>query len=115
MPLGPIKVALQNLCESGQDAYVLFFDTIKAYDTVNREMLWQIQARYGIPDHLVSVIKKFYYADITIKLRVGKAKGSFVSTSGIIKQGDPLVPVMFRYVMQAAVQTMDQAWLGQKP
>ena len=113
MPIGPLKVALQNLSESGQEAYVLFVDIIKAFDTVNREMLWQILARYGVPDHLVSVIKKLY-AEITVKLRVGKAKGSFESTSGV-KQGDPLAPILFLYVMQAAIETMDQSWLGIKP
>ena len=56
-------------------------------------MLWQILASCGIPDHLFSGIKKLY-ADITVNLRVGKAKGSFESTSGV-KLGDPLVPVRF--------------------
>jgi hypothetical protein len=55
--VGPLKVALQNLSESGQDAYVLFVDITKAFDTVNREMLWQILAKYGIPSNLISVIK----------------------------------------------------------
>ena len=45
-------------------------------------MLWQILARYGISDHRVSVIKNLYI-DITVKLRVGKANGSFESTSGV--------------------------------
>jgi hypothetical protein len=111
--VGALKVALQNLSESGQDAYVLFVDIIKAFDTVNREMLWQILAKYGIPSNLISVIKKLYN-DITVKFRVGKAKGSFESTSGV-KQGDPLAPVLFLYVMQAAVETMDKTWQGRKP
>lgn len=76
-------------------------------------MLWQILAKYGISDNLISVIKKLY-TDITVKLRVGKAKGSFESTSGV-KQGDPLAPILFLYVMQAAIETMDQSWTGTKP
>ena len=102
------SVAFQNLSKSGQDAYVLFFDTIKAYDTVNREMLWQILSRYGIPDHRLSVITTLYI-DITDKLRVGKTKGSFESTSAGVKHGDPLAFCPIPICLQAAVETMDQS------
>ena len=110
-----LTVALQNLSESGQDAYVLFVDIIKAFDivTVNLEMLSPILARYGIPDQSASVIKKLYI-EITVKLRVGKAKGYFASTSGV-NQGDPLAFCPIRICLQAAVETMDQSWLGQNP
>jgi hypothetical protein len=42
-------MALQTLREHNQDAHVLFIDLVKAYGTVNRELLWQILARLGIP------------------------------------------------------------------
>jgi hypothetical protein len=36
-----LKTALQTLREHGQESWgVLFVDLVKAYDTVNREMLW---------------------------------------------------------------------------
>ena len=75
--MGPLKVVLLNLSESRQDSYVHIVDVITAFDNVNREMLWQILAKYGIPTNLISVIKKLYN-NITVTLKVGKA---FTSTS----------------------------------
>ena len=37
-----LKITLQNLHTADQDAYVLSVDIIKAFDSVNREMLWKI-------------------------------------------------------------------------
>jgi hypothetical protein len=39
MRLSPLGTALQTLREHDQESWVLFVDLVKAYDTVNREML----------------------------------------------------------------------------
>jgi hypothetical protein len=72
--------------DSNQDAYVLFVDLEKAFDSINREMLWQILAKFGLLVPLVNVIMKMY-TDIEVTTSVGKAKATFPSTSGV-KQGD---------------------------
>jgi hypothetical protein len=41
-----LKTALQTLREHDQESWVLFVDLVKAYDTVNREMLWKILTRF---------------------------------------------------------------------
>ena len=64
-----IKIALQNLNAAGQEAFVLFVDLVKAFDSVNREMLWKILAKLGIPESLISVIQKMHN-DIEIKCNV---------------------------------------------
>jgi hypothetical protein len=43
------KIALQS-----------FKDLIKAFDSLNLEMLWKILAKYGIPEPLVNVIMEMY-------------------------------------------------------
>jgi hypothetical protein len=42
-----LKTALQTLREHDQESWVLFVDLVKAYDTVNREMLWKILTILG--------------------------------------------------------------------
>ena len=49
------------------DSYVIFADLVKAYDTVDRELLWTIMSRYGCPEELIFVLRKLY-TDITIEL-----------------------------------------------
>ncbi|CAB1100569.1 unnamed protein product [Ectocarpus sp. CCAP 1310/34] len=37
-----------------------FVDLNKAYDSVDREMLWKVLARTGIPAKLIEVIRQFH-------------------------------------------------------
>ncbi|CAB1097412.1 unnamed protein product [Ectocarpus sp. CCAP 1310/34] len=40
--------------------YMCFVDLNKAYDSVDREMLWKVLARAGIPAKLIEVIRQFH-------------------------------------------------------
>lgn len=83
-----IKIALQNLNAARQETFILFVDLIKAFDSVNREMLWKILAKFGIPESLISVIQKMHN-DIGIKCNVSDVIFTIASKSGV-KQGGPL-------------------------
>ena len=103
-----LKTALQTLREHDQESWVLFVDLVKAYDTVNREMLWKILKTLGVPESLIEVLKKLY-TDVTINLRVGESLEQFLSTSGV-KQGDNLAPVLFIFVIHAVSNSLDKKW-----
>lgn len=45
-----VKQALHTLSQHGADSYVIFADLVKAYDTVDQELLWKIMSRYCCPD-----------------------------------------------------------------
>ncbi len=51
-------MTLQDLRAAHQDTLVLFVDIVKAFDSVNREMLWKILEKYGIPEKTIATIKK---------------------------------------------------------
>ena len=53
-----VKAALQILHKHSKEAYVLFIDLVKAYDSVNRELLWQILEIFGVPTNLIIILKK---------------------------------------------------------
>ena len=38
--------------------YVCFIDLTKAYDSVNRTLLWTVLARFGVPQNMISVIRQ---------------------------------------------------------
>lgn len=108
-----LKIALQALRNLNQDSYVLFINLVKAFDSVNREMLWKLLAKFGIPSELMDVIQKMY-TNIKISVSVGKEKNSFDSTSGV-KQGDNLAPVLFLFAIMAASKLIDKHWTFAKP
>ena len=37
--------------------YVCFIDLTKAYDSVDRTLLWSVLARFGVPQNMISVIR----------------------------------------------------------
>ena len=71
-----LKIMLQNLTTTGHEAYVLFVDLVKAFNSVNWEMLWDILLHYGIPPQTVKTIKKMY-TNINIKATVGNASKKY--------------------------------------
>ena len=40
--------------------YVCFIDLIKAYDSVDRTLLWRVLARFGVPQNMISVIRQIH-------------------------------------------------------
>ena len=40
--------------------YVCFIDLTKAYDSVDRTLLWTVLVRFGVPQNMISVIRQFH-------------------------------------------------------
>ena len=40
--------------------YVCFIDLTKAYDCVDRTLLWTVLVRFGVPQNMISVIRQFH-------------------------------------------------------
>jgi hypothetical protein len=108
-----LKLALQTLHKHNQESFALFVDLVKAYDTVNRELLWQILKKLGIPPQMIKVLQKLYN-NVMYHMKIGGKKTIFLSTCGV-KQGNNLGPILFIFLMQAVATTLDNKWTFQKP
>ena len=103
-----LKKALQQIREQGQDTHVLFIDLVKVYDSVNRELLWKILNKYGVPEETITVLKKLH-TNVKYLLRVGKEKVEIEATVGVIQiQGNNLGPILFIYLIQAVATTLNK-------
>ena len=52
---------LQEKCqEQNMDLYMTFADLTKAFDTVSREVLWKIMAKFGCPTKFRAMVRQFY-------------------------------------------------------
>ena len=52
---------LQEKCqEQNSDLFSTYVDLSKAFDTVSREGLWKIMAKYGCPRKFISMVQQFY-------------------------------------------------------
>jgi hypothetical protein len=50
-------------------------DLVKAFDTIDRELMFQILSKFGIPESMIYVIRRLY-DESEIKLSMGTEKGS---------------------------------------
>ena len=81
-------------------------DLVKAYDTVNHELLFLILEKFGVPPFLIDIIKRLY-KDLKIKFKLGKSIIEILQIVGV-RQGDNMAPVLFLFLMAAISQVIDQ-------
>ena len=70
----------------------LFIDLKKAYDSVRREVLYNILIEFGVPQKLVWLVK-ICLTETYISVRVGKNVSDIFPIRNGLKQGDALSPL----------------------
>jgi hypothetical protein len=87
-----IKKALLLRRQHRLESYGIFVDLVKAFDTVNHELLCQILLKYGLPPGLVQKVKRLYN-NCKVKIVVGSKSTELDYTTGV-HQGDNMSPVL---------------------
>jgi hypothetical protein len=85
---------LEKKWEYNGTAHKLFIDFKKAYDSVKREVLYNIMLEFDIPKKLVRLIK-MCLNEIYSKVHVGKLLSDIFPIQKGLKQGDALLPLLF--------------------
>ena len=75
-----------------------FVDFKKAFDSVNRDMMFKIMKLYGIPIKIIAAVKKLYSNSKARVKIIGKTSNEFGITTGVL-QGDTLAPFLFVMVI----------------
>jgi hypothetical protein len=84
--------------EYSETVHQLFVDFKKAYDSVRREVLYNILIEFGIPMKLVRLIKNETYS----KVRIGKHLSDNFPIQNGLKEGDALSPLLFNFALECA-------------
>ena len=75
--------------------FMCFIDLQKAYDSVDRSLLWAILARFGVPPRMISIIRQFHDGILAcIRLDEGRISEGFEVRQGL-RQGCVLAPLLF--------------------
>jgi len=58
--IATLRIIIEQLLEWNSSLYMNFIDFEKAFDSIDREVLWQVMKHYGIPDKLVRITQNMY-------------------------------------------------------
>ena len=86
--------------EQHQNLYLAFIDLTKAFDTVNRPLLWGILSKFGCPPQFLAVLREFHDG-MTARVVVGGHESDPFSVNVGVKQGCVLAPVIFNLFLVA--------------
>ena len=100
--------------KAGVSLFMCFIDLQKAYDTVDRTLLWQVLTRIGVPPQMIAVIQQFHDGmRACVRPDDGVCSDWFEVEQGL-RQGCVLSPLLFN-IFFAAVLTVVLQRFSEEP
>ena len=81
-----------------QATHVCFIDFKAAFDSVNREKLWEVMRRDGVNGKLIRLLRA-YYENTRARVRVYGELSDFFTIKTGVRQGCAMSPVLFNFVI----------------
>jgi Reverse transcriptase (RNA-dependent DNA polymerase) len=98
---------LSKYCrENCLPCYIAFVDLTKAYDKVDRDILWMVLSRLGVPSKLINLIKGIHVGAQAKVKDSGVFSQSFELKRGL-KQGSCFAPILFNIFFGAIVNAIN--------
>ena len=103
------KMLTSNAIAKKTKMYKCFVDLTKAYDKVNRRVLWMVLERIGVPQKMIRLIQNIHDGSkAKVKLENGEETEEFDLEAGL-KQGSVFAPLLFNIFFGAII-----AWWKEK-
>ncbi|XP_063597238.1 uncharacterized protein LOC134773922 [Penaeus indicus] len=113
-----LRRIIEEITFCNKTAALIFVDISKAFDSVNRETMFEILELYGIPVEIIEAIKVLYTNTQATVLTPDGETEPFDILAGIL-QGDTLAPFLFiiviEYIMRISVDTIKENGLMYQP
>nr|KAG5712455.1 hypothetical protein BaRGS_011429 [Batillaria attramentaria] len=96
--IATMRIIIEQSLEWQTPLYSTFVDFQKAFDSVDREVIWKLMSHYGFPPKFVNVIRQLYEDATCQVIHDGKLTEPFTVRTGV-RQGCILSPTIFLMVV----------------
>ena len=90
----------EKCCEQHQDLQMAFVDLTRAFDAVNRDLLWNILRKFGCPPTVIVIPQQFHTGMCAQVVMAGSQSSRFPVEVGV-KQGCVLATIIFNLFLVA--------------
>ena len=104
---------LQNSRKSKKEVNVVFLDLSKAFDTVQHDTIIKALLRKGVPNDVRNLVSDLYSNTFTT-ISVNGQKTRTIQINSGVKQGCPLSPLLFNFVIDELIDEIQQLDSGYK-
>ena len=92
--IATLRIIIEQSLEYNTSLYMNFIDFEKAFDSLDREVLWKLMAHYGIPNKFIRIVQNMYQGMMCKVVHEGQLSDPFAVTTGV-RQGCLLSPFLF--------------------
>jgi exonuclease III len=93
----------EEVVKNSEKMYATFVDLKKAYDTVDRQLMWAVLAKRGIPRTVLRLLRNFYDGMQSRVRHAGKLSQPFETRRGL-RQGCVLSPMLFIFYIAEVME-----------
>jgi hypothetical protein len=107
-----LMACIQKQFVLNRKLYVAFIDFQKAFDSINRNILWSVLVKHGIKGKLYNCIQSMYNI-VKAKVRSGVKLSECINCTAGVKQGDVCSPVLFSlFINELALEVINNGRHG---
>ena len=101
-----LMAAIEKQFANNRKLYVAFIDFEKAFDSINRNLLWPILIKNGVTGKLLKCIKSMYNV-VKARIMHGNKLTDVINCTAGVKQGNVCSPVLFSlFINELAVDVI---------